>query len=165
MQKRGGAARGHAGEPFGSPAAVWVFVALGAVGCECESVDVREIGASRVVEDGGAIRWHATPAERFGLRAPGAQAVGGTRALEWELPAGWQELPPSSMRAANFRVDADGTTECYLTLLPGDAGGLAANVNRWRGQMSLPPASADEIAHAPRKTLLGREGQALLRLE
>jgi hypothetical protein len=62
------------------------------------------------------------------------------------------------MRAADFLVAGDERAECYLTILGGDGGGLLANVNRWRAQMSLPALEADELAAAPRAPLLGTEG-------
>lgn len=70
----------------------------------------------------------------------------GASQVHYELPEGWVELPNSSMRAANFTLEADKQVECYLTLLPGTAGGMGANVNRWRKQMGLPDLSADEIS-------------------
>lgn len=85
--------------------------------------------------------------ERFRLREFGMgsqQAPPQESQLAWDTPEGWIELPASAMRNANFRVAGDTRSECYLTLLSGDAGGLLANVNRWRAQMSQPPA--DEAA-------------------
>jgi len=78
--------------------------------------------------------------------------------LTWTTPPGWQELPPSStMRAASFTVAGDERAECSLTLLAGDGGGLLANVNRWRAQMSFDPITEEALAELPRETLLGAE--------
>jgi len=60
----------------------------------------------------------------------------------------------SALRQANFQVGDDGT-ECYLTILSGEGGGLAANINRWRKQMSLPEASEAEIAALPKANFFG----------
>lgn len=117
-------------------------------------------------------------AERFGLdraRAAAGDPHGGARGksggddvassamaastLRWTTPPGWNELTPTSMRAANFRPGASAEAECYLTLLAGDAGGLAANVNRWRGQLGLAAERADVLAALPRVPFLGAQGQ------
>jgi hypothetical protein len=36
--------------------------------------------------------------------------------------------------------------ELAVTAFPGDVGGEAANVNRWRGQIQLPPLGEAEVA-------------------
>ncbi len=99
----------------------------------------------------------ATPAERFGGGGMGMRggAAQGQLPLVWDLPAGWRELPATSMRQGNFAVDDHPAIEAYLTLLPGDAGGLSANVNRWRKQMSLPALDEAAVAALPRVPLLG----------
>jgi len=61
---------------------------------------------------------------------------------DWTVPAGWEELPPTSIRKGNFRItDGAKVAEITVTAFPGDAGGLEANVNRWRQQIGLPAAS------------------------
>ena len=75
--------------------------------------------------------------------------------IAWTTPAGWTELPPTAMRTANFHPGGDPHADCYLTLLNGDGGGLGANVNRWRAQLSLPALSPSEIDALPRRTFVG----------
>ncbi len=95
---------------------------------------------------------------RFERGAPAATATAAPgEELAWDTPPGWRELPTSSLRSANFLVAGDERAECYLTILGGDGGGLLANVNRWRSQMSLPPIDAAELDDAPRAPLLGSE--------
>lgn len=81
--------------------------------------------------------------------------------LAWEVPQGWsdagQDATPGSMRLINLRFGAGGEGECYLSAMPGSAGGVEANINRWRAQMGLPEISAEEVAKLPRKTFLNRE--------
>lgn len=64
------------------------------------------------------------------------------------LPAGWTVGPENSMRKATWIVTGpnDSKAEIAVTVFPGSVGGLTANVNRWRGQIGLPPASPDDIA-------------------
>jgi len=64
----------------------------------------------------------------------------------WEVPAGWQEVPPTEMLLAKFLPGGnDGKTEVTVSAFPGDAGGLLANVNRWRGQVGLAPIDQAEM--------------------
>ena len=50
-----------------------------------------------------------------------------------------------------------GRVEATVVVLPGPAGGELANVNRWRGQISLPPLDEAALAKA-RTTLKTRAG-------
>ena len=70
--------------------------------------------------------------------------------LRWTAPAHWQQKPANSMRKATFHITgATGAlAELAVTAFPGDVGGELANVNRWRGQVSLPPIAAGELAGA-----------------
>jgi hypothetical protein len=62
---------------------------------------------------------------------------------QWQVPAEWETLPAGSMRRASFRADGpEGPLDISVTSFPGDVGGLLANVNRWRGQVGLPPVDA-----------------------
>ncbi|MCY2958961.1 MAG: hypothetical protein NTY35_02260 [Planctomycetota bacterium] len=113
---------------------------------------------------GRAIRWDADPAQRFGISArdfAGATAQGGgpqaSGGLHWQTPPGWTELPPAQFREANFKVAGNADADCYLTRLSGTAGGLEANVNRWRAQVSLDPLTAAQIAGLRRVEWLGGE--------
>ena len=64
----------------------------------------------------------------------------------WSVPASWDELAPTSIRKGNFRIGTGNQiAEITVTAFPGDVGGLEANVNRWRGQIGLPPSSMDSM--------------------
>ena len=78
--------------------------------------------------------------------------------LAWTTPPGWTELPATQFRNANFQVADNPEVECYLTVLPGDAGGLLPNLNRWRAQMGAEPLSEADAAALPTKDLLGEAG-------
>ncbi len=67
--------------------------------------------------------------------------------LTWKTPDGWTEVPPGQMRVASFKVNGvDGkSADVSVIPLPGLAGSDDANVNRWRGQVGLSPASPDEL--------------------
>jgi hypothetical protein len=57
----------------------------------------------------------------------------------WQVPAGWQEVAAGQFLVAKFTLTGDGgaTAAVNVSSSPGDGGGLAANVNRWRGQLGL----------------------------
>jgi hypothetical protein len=61
----------------------------------------------------------------------------------WQVPAGWQEVPAGQFLVAKFTLIGDGgaTAAVNVSSSPGDGGGLAANVNRWRGQLGLSPST------------------------
>jgi hypothetical protein len=69
--------------------------------------------------------------------------------FQYTLPKDW-EIVPERRPAIVLVIQAGAKTEVTLSKLPGDAGGVLANVNRWRGQLRLPPAS--DLAEA-RKTM------------
>lgn len=80
--------------------------------------------------------------------------------LTWTIPEGWSEsTTPDSMgmRLLDLRFGPNQEGECYISLLPGPAGGLEANVNRWRTQMGQPPYTAEEIANLPKKPFFNRD--------
>ena len=79
-------------------------------------------------------------------------------ALEWDLPQGWSALPTNNFRQANFKLPGEAKAECYLSLLGGEAGGLASNVDRWRTQIGLGALPPDELAKLTHVMLLGRDG-------
>ena len=70
--------------------------------------------------------------------------------LKWTAPAGWESKPATAMRKATYVVPGNGgaTAEMAVTAFPGDVGGELANVNRWRGQLQLPPIAESELAGA-----------------
>jgi hypothetical protein len=76
----------------------------------------------------------------------GAAASQTDRPVQWSSPAEWQELPAGGMRLASFKFEGDaGVADISVIALSGDGGGLVQNINRWRGQVGLSPASAEEI--------------------
>lgn len=83
--------------------------------------------------------------------------------LVWDTPAGWKEAPADAssgmagMRLINLAFGPNGEGECYLSAMPGAAGGLEANVNRWRTQMGQPALTADELSKLPVRKFLGRD--------
>ncbi|HEX4591107.1 MAG TPA: hypothetical protein VH120_14310 [Gemmataceae bacterium] len=78
------------------------------------------------------------------LAVPAAPATGET--LAYDTPPGWQPVPASGMRLAAFKVTAgDKSAEITIIPLAGAAGGLLANVNRWRDQVGLPATTDADL--------------------
>ena len=65
----------------------------------------------------------------------------------WTVPADWTAQAPGPMQVAKFAAHAgEAHAEVMVSALPGDAGGKPPNVNRWRGQIGLPPIAEAELA-------------------
>ena len=93
------------------------------------------------------VKPNASSAERFGGMdmgmasdaSPGGVSAG---ALAYDLPSGWKKLAVQKGHLVDVQPAGDPQAVCYLSFLPGAAGGLEGNVNRWRGQFSAEPLSA-----------------------
>jgi hypothetical protein len=73
--------------------------------------------------------------------------AGGAPSLHWQPAPEWSARPGSAMRKGSYAVGkGEGAADLSVTAFPGDVGGLAANVNRWRGQLGLPPLEGDALA-------------------
>ena len=72
-----------------------------------------------------------------GTAVPTAEGPG----LAWTVPAGWKAKAGLAVRKGTYAVPGEGGAEAELTItaFPGEMGGELANVNRWRGQVQLPP--------------------------
>jgi hypothetical protein len=105
--------------------------------------------------------------ERTGDAANGPSAAPGMPppsaakgSLKWSLPKGWSEQPGGgTMRFATFKAPFAGKLEATVVVLPGQAGGELANVNRWRGQIGLP--SFDEAGLTQARKVLKTKAGAL----
>jgi len=59
--------------------------------------------------------------------------------ISWAVPKGWTEARSGGMRLATLKPPGQGKVDVSIVMLPGLAGGELGNVNRWRGQVGLPP--------------------------
>ncbi len=77
-------------------------------------------------------------------------ATAGGQALVWTAPPEWKPKPGSAMRKGSYAIAGpEGTADLGITAFPGDVGGNLANVNRWRGQLGLPPVDSLDGAVEP----------------
>ena len=105
----------------------------------CDRAEIRTYRAPK----GGAEADGQTPGATSGARSGPARPA-------WSVPEGWQRLERSGrMRVAAFRAGtgADAPT-VTVTALPGRAGGVSANVNRWRRQLGLEPVRGEDLRSA-----------------
>jgi hypothetical protein len=130
-----------------------VFAVAAGCGGESETESFSEV---RTVEPPAPSSADSSaPDPHAGIPGMGAPVV--TAGLQWTTPDGWTEEPASAMRIINLGVEGEPDVECYVTRLGGTGGGLDANLNRWRSQMSLPAYTDEEIAALPTATILGEE--------
>lgn len=101
----------------------------------------REIQVYRVPKDAAG----TAPGSSGTQTAAAAPATG----IVWVAPAHWQEQAPGNVRVASYLVPGAGRPADFaITSFPGDVGGDLANVNRWRGQLGLPPIDAAQLPAA-----------------
>ncbi|HYG33878.1 MAG TPA: hypothetical protein VEC99_03790 [Clostridia bacterium] len=83
----------------------------------------------------------STPAQTVPVAAKGESKP------VWQVPAGWQEAAAGQFLVAKFTVGGSEGAQASINVSTstGDGGGLAGNVNRWRGQLGLGQLSEAEI--------------------
>jgi hypothetical protein len=65
---------------------------------------------------------------------------------KWKVPPTWEERAPGPMISSAYSIKGDeGNADVTVSKFPGEVGGMAANVNRWRRQLGLSPQSEAEM--------------------
>ncbi|HTY88019.1 MAG TPA: hypothetical protein VMB80_11180 [Candidatus Acidoferrum sp.] len=66
---------------------------------------------------------------------------------DWQVPAGWQETAGGQFLVAKFNITGAGGAAAAVNVSSsaGEGGGLAGNVNRWRGQLGLASWSESDV--------------------
>jgi hypothetical protein len=132
-------------------APVAVLLSLAAAGCTRDEVTHFSVAKST----------EAAPPPMGGPAMPGSSAPPGMagdvamppppeHGLAWTLPGGWKDERSGGMRYATLKPGVAGHLDGSVVVLPGPAGGELPNVNRWRGQIGLPPLDAAALATARR---------------
>ena len=98
----------------------------------------------------------AMAAPQGGMAATPMATVTGA-VLTWTAPAAWQTKALGQMRKGSYTIaGADSVTaDCSITAFPGAVGGELANINRWRGQVSLDPIAESDLAGASTRVVAG----------
>ena len=105
-----------------------------------KSVKIEEVAAPAAMPEGHPPIAGSVPASSV----PPAPREGGPT---WTVPTGWMEISGGQFLFAKFNIAGDGGTQgaVNVSTSAGDGGGLAANVNRWRGQLGQAPWSESEL--------------------
>ena len=67
----------------------------------------------------------------------------------WRAPEDWKQEKPGQFLTAAYALPGGGRVT--VSKLAGDGGGLAANINRWRGQVGLKPMDGKDVMGQPLK--------------
>jgi hypothetical protein len=130
-----------------------VFI-VALVACEKHS-EIKVYRVSKApLEEPGPDQQSAMPANAPSPSMPGGMGAAAIPArdsaapqLKWDVPEGWQQVPPSSMRYASFSAGSENDKiDISIVTFSGEGGSDADNVNRWRQQLQLPPMSPAGIA-------------------
>jgi hypothetical protein len=89
---------------------------------------------------------------RGGVRTKKAADPAKEPPITFDVPGGWEKVAnpaggaPGVQRFATYEVRKDGkSAEVNIQMLGGDGGGDLSNIARWRGQVKLPDANAEEL--------------------
>jgi hypothetical protein len=102
------------------------------------------------VRFGGAAAAQPMPIPPAMPEMTAAPASGPDAAPKWEVPPNWTETPAGPMVVRSFSISGDAGQKAAVSIsvFGGGAGGILANVNRWRGQINLPPIEEAALATA-----------------
>ena len=130
--------------PRSVPPALVALIAVFAGSCRQPKVESYRVPKETVAETapsphaGSRPMAGPTPGDGSMANTPVATATGA--GLTWTAPAQWKPKPESAMRKGSFAITGEGgEADLSITAFPGDVGGDLANLNRWRGQLELPP--------------------------
>jgi hypothetical protein len=139
-----GAPQGILAAIYPGDSQVWFFLMMDDADRVSRQAGAFESFVRGIRLEGGADHVHVEPAmmDPEGLPAGAVAGPGaGSETMTWTLPEGWvTDTTPNPMRVATFRL-AGSEAEVTITRFPGDVGGLLANINRWRNQLSIEPIS------------------------
>ena len=89
-----------------------------------------------------------------GVADPTPPGGNNPQGLSWTAPEGWVDGGERLMRVVTYEM---GETQCYITSLPGEAGGVNGNLNRWVGQMGEAELDEAALAALPKISALGKD--------
>jgi hypothetical protein len=126
-----------------------VLIATGGMffvaGCSDEDVQVHQVpkGVEPVATPSG----EQAATESRPSAASSAYEAAPASDTPWTVPPAWRESSEVvSMRLATLIIPReDGDVEVAISRFAGEVGGMLANVNRWRGQIGLPPVAAEDL--------------------
>lgn len=94
-----------------------------------------------------------------------AAEQGGATPPQWTAPSHWVSQPSTAFRIGSFSIPGSaGAGDLSIGFLSGPAGGVLANVNRWRGQLQLEPTDEVGLKSLIRVLTIGEESVLLVTL-
>ncbi|HEY0982626.1 hypothetical protein [Schlesneria sp. T3-172] len=80
--------------------------------------------------------------------------------LQWTLPEGWRQQPGNEMRHATILLSGEPPIEMSVTKFASRqdlpvTDQVVMNINRWRGQLSLPPIESEDLDQQAEKLPVG----------
>ena len=138
------------------------MLAILVAGCGHDDVKVYKVDASDTVVAPPPTTPAATPMPSSmpaGLPAPDNS---GLPKLKYTLPDGWKEKALTQLRVASFEISESGK-QADVSVIPlgGSAGGDAANVNRWRGQVGQAPLDENALSKSAEAVQIAGQASAL----
>lgn len=115
--------------------------------CDDTHSDIRVYEVAKTTQHhGSGLLTPAAATQAPGQSSATAQDQSPLDLVQWTMPKTWhQENISRPMILAIFHVDHNHSLEVQVSAINGDAGGVLANVNRWRRQLGLPPISDEQL--------------------
>lgn len=66
--------------------------------------------------------------------------------INWQAPLHWKPVNAGQFQIAKFIIEDKSGITCAISQFMGEAGGLLANINRWRKQLKLKELTEAELA-------------------
>jgi len=135
-----------------------------AAGCDRDNVKVYKVDSSDAVATTAPPVAATAPSGMPAAMPPGLPVPdnSGLPKLKYALPQGWKEKALTQLRVASFEISDSGkTADVSVIPLGGSAGGDAANVNRWRGQVGQPALDETQLKNSTEQVQVGSQGADL----
>jgi hypothetical protein len=84
-----------------------------------------------------------------GIQKPQESHAPADDSVVWQAPADWKQEEATQFLTAAYALPGGGRVT--VSKLGGDGGGLAANINRWRGQLGFKPIAEKDVVGQPLK--------------
>lgn len=109
-----------------------------------------EFAAPDVASDPASLLDGAAAAAENGAAPLAGGPAAANRTVTWTAPTEWTPKPLGQMRKGSFALHGVDAAEADFSIIsfPGEAGGIAENLNRWRKQIDLPPLAPTDLAGA-----------------
>jgi hypothetical protein len=119
-------------------------VSFGAPAVAPPAVDLSQLPPSHPPIEGMSLGTQNSLVPNANTLVMGGMVKDGDGKSIWTIPADWKQVEPGPMLFAKFLITAGDKNAEVNILSAGDGGSLLANVNRWRGQLGLPPIMQEE---------------------